>query len=142
MTIPKSGNAVSGTASTSQIYSRDRHHRHRQERAVRLCRRDQCTIVCAVEAQVNPITIFLFLFKTFKALACRGSTKSKTRTEPIFPKNPTRSLSERVFSLPLQEIRPLLIEQAPRSASSFPIEVRQCQLTRAAAQSQYPLLLP
>ena len=55
MAIPKSGNAIQGTASTSRIYSRDRHHRRRQERAVRLCRRDRRTVARAVEAQVNPI---------------------------------------------------------------------------------------
>ena len=76
------------------------------------------------------------------SLPCRRATKSKTRTEPIFLKNPARSFSERVLSLPLQEIRPLLIEQAPGSVSSFPLEVHQCQLTRVAAQSHYPLLLP
>ena len=55
MAIPKSGNAIQGTASTSRIYSRDRHHRRRQERAVRLCCRDRRTVARAVEAQVNPI---------------------------------------------------------------------------------------
>ena len=55
MAIPKSGNAVQGTASTSRIYSCDRHHRRRQERAVRLCHRYRRTIARAVEAQVNPI---------------------------------------------------------------------------------------
>ena len=55
MTIPKSGNAVQGTVSTSRIYSRDRHHRRGQERAVGLRHRDRCTVARAVGAQLNPI---------------------------------------------------------------------------------------
>ena len=55
MAIPKSGNVVQGTASTSQIYSCDRHHRRCQERAVWLRHRDRRIIACVVEPQVNPI---------------------------------------------------------------------------------------
>ena len=55
MAIPKSGNAVQGTASTNRIYSRDRHHRRRQERTVQLRCRDRRIVARAVEAQVNPI---------------------------------------------------------------------------------------